>query len=253
MPDVEISDLCYTYTDGKEPRPALRGMSLHIRDGELCCVIGDSGSGKSTLLRILAGLAEAGEGTVRIGGEPVEGPCSDRMLMFQDCALFPWMTARKNIAFAASSARRLSRREARETADRLLEQVGMADAGELYPFQLSGGMRQRVAIARALAADPALLLLDEPFGALDAGNRTRLQDLLLELWAGKSGRKKTVVFVTHDIGEAIRLGDRVAFMDGGAVRDVIPIDLPRPRTDEKAAEPYRDRLLELFRERGGET
>ena len=248
MASIEIRDLHFSYTDSKHRLKALKDIQLDIRDGEFLCLIGASGCGKSTLLRVLAGLEKAERGGVYIGGEKVEGPGADRMIVFQDYALFPWMTALKNVSYAVKRARRVSSSEAKHIAESFLEKVGMSHAKHMYPKQLSGGMKQRVAIARALAMDTDILLLDEPFGALDARTRSTLQELLLELWDNGEGKKKTVIFVTHDINEAILLADRVVFMKPGEIEAEMTIDLPRPRVDEGPFAAYREKLLELFEE-----
>ena len=171
------------------------------------------------------------------------------MIVFQDYALFPWLTAEKNISFALSRAKRVPRAEAKRTAAEYLQKVGMAQAADYYPCQLSGGMKQRVAIARALAMDTDILLLDEPFGALDAKIRASLQELLLALWANDGGKKKTVVFVTHDINEALILADRIVYMQPGKIAGELRIDIPRPRRNVESSEEfgaYRRTLMRLF-------
>lgn len=245
MPEIEIKNLYFSYRDGNNKIDALRGVELHIRDGEFVCVLGPSGCGKSTLLRLLAGLEKPDNGYVSIDGRPVEGTGSDRMIVFQDYALFPWQTAEKNVSFALRRGKGLSKAEAKEKALSYLEKLGMGEHASLYPFQLSGGMRQRVAIARALAMDTDILLLDEPFGALDARNREEIQQLLLQLW--QSDRKKTVVFVTHDVSEAMLLADRIVFMEPGRVKAEFTVDAARPRDEDEA---LKARLLELFQEVG---
>ena len=246
MTKIKAENLCFAYDNGRQRVRALNGLDLEIGDGEFVCVIGASGCGKSTLLRILAGLETADSGTVSIDGEAIRGTGADRMIVFQDYALFPWLRARENVSFALRRACHSGKREAKAKAEDFLRMVGMGEAMELYPCQMSGGMRQRVAIARALAMDTDILLLDEPFGALDAKNRGELQALLLQLWQN-AARKKTVVFVTHDLNEAILLGDSVVFMEKGRVREKVKICLPRPRDMEQFC-PCRRRLMELFEE-----
>ena len=219
MPKIETKKLCFAYKDSKQSIKALENMELSIADGEFVCILGPSGCGKSTLLRLLAGLEKPDRGEVLIDGKPVTGPGSDRMIVFQDYALFPWLTAEKNVSFALCHGRRLSKKESVEEARFYLKKVGIEKAAKLYPFQLSGGMRQRVAIARALAMDTDILLLDEPFGALDAKIRREIQELLLSLW--QADGKKTVVFVTHDIDEALLLSQRIVFMEPGRVKAVL--------------------------------
>lgn len=245
MPAIEIRNLSFSYQNGKQDIQALNGLNLTVKDGEFLCIIGPSGGGKSTLLRMLAGLETPDEGAVLIDGKAVTGPGSDRMIVFQDYALFPWFTVEKNVSFALRQGRGLSKQEAKEKTRVYLERVGMRGTETMYPFQLSGGMRQRVAIARALAMDTDILLLDEPFGALDAKIRTEIQNLLLTLWRNEGGNRKTVVFVTHDVNEAILLADRIVFMEPGKVRTEVNVDLPRPREN---CEELRQKLLALFEE-----
>lgn len=206
---------------------ALERANLSIDQGEFVCLIGASGCGKSTLLRIVAGFEAASEGQVLMAGSPVAGPGPDRGMVFQDYGLFPWLSVRQNIAFGPA-ARGLPRAKVAEIVDRFIEVVGLRKFADAFPHQLSGGMKQRVAIARVLANDARVVLMDEPFGALDAMTRERLQDELLELWA-KTGL--TVIFVTHSIEEAIFLADRVVVMSPGPGRIVSDnrIGLPRPR------------------------
>jgi NitT/TauT family transport system ATP-binding protein len=206
---------------------ALQGCNLRIEEGEFICLIGASGCGKSTLLRILAGFETASEGVVVVAGREVTGPGPDRGMVFQDYGLFPWLSVRDNIGFGPA-ARGVAKAQARETVDRFIDMIGLSRFADSYPHQLSGGMKQRVAIARVLANDARVVLMDEPFGALDAMTRERLQDELLEIWART---KLTVIFVTHAIEEAILLADRVVAMQPGPGRVVSDtrIDLPRPR------------------------
>lgn len=246
MVKIKAENVSFAYDNGKRNIQALKGLDLEVKNGEFLCVIGASGCGKSTLLRVLAGLEKPQSGTVSIGGEEIHGTGADRMIVFQDYALFPWMTAKKNVSFALKHAKHGDRLHADEKAVEFLRLVGMGDALDLYPSQMSGGMRQRVAIARALAMDTDILLMDEPFGALDAKIRGELQELLLKLW--KSGeRKKTVIFVTHDLNEAVLLADSVVFMEDGKIKEKVKIRLPRPRDLEKMC-PCRERLMELFEE-----
>lgn len=211
--------------------PTLRGVELTVKEGEFLSLIGPSGCGKSTLLRLLAGLEVPQSGALLCGGIPVTGPGNDRGVVFQSPALFPWMTARDNVAFAIRKAdRTMGKAEARERAEAALCRVGLNDSMGMLPAQLSGGMQQRVAIARALGMECSTLLLDEPFSALDPKNRFALQELLLKLWEED---RKTVLFVTHDMDEAILLGDRVAFMEPGRITVRHRISFPRPRQREK--------------------
>ena len=212
---------------------AFTGIELSVAPGELVCLLGPSGCGKSTLLRVLAGTLEPDEGSVLVGGRPVAGPSADRGMLFQSPHLFSWLTTRRNVLFGpyAQRSRGLDRREDAEIetdADAILATVGLADFADAFPHQLSGGMRHRVAFARAIATRPSLLLMDEPFGALDAITRLRMQEFLLSVW---ERYRLTILFVTHDIEEAILLGDRVAIMTGspGRIGEIIEIPLGRPR------------------------
>jgi NitT/TauT family transport system ATP-binding protein len=206
---------------------ALRDANLRVRPGEFVCLIGASGCGKSTLLRIVAGFEIVTRGQALMWGRPITGPGPERGMVFQDYGLFPWLTVRGNIGFGPS-ARGRPTQEVRETVDRFITLVGLQRFAEAYPHQLSGGMKQRVAIARVLANDAEIVLMDEPFGALDAMTRERLQDELLEIW---QRTRLTVLFVTHSIEEAIFLGDRIMVMSPGPGRidSEFIVDLPRPR------------------------
>lgn len=217
---------------------AMEGVDLTVPAGELVCVVGASGCGKSTLLRILAGFESASVGSVTVGGEPVTGPDPERGVVFQDYGLFPWLSVRENIAYGPRQAR-LQKPVVRERTDRFLAAVGLERFADRYPSELSGGMQQRVAIARVLANDPSLLLMDEPFGALDALTRSSLQAELSRIHR-ETGT--TVLFVTHSIEEAVFLADRVVVMAGGAahgvpghVREVVPVGLG-PDRDVTSAE-----------------
>ena len=206
---------------------ALQGAELRVEEGEFICLIGPSGCGKSTLLRILAGFEQPTSGYVFVGGREVAGPGPERGMVFQDYGLFPWLNVRENIGFGPA-ARGVAKAKIAETVDHFVNMVGLSKFADRYPHQLSGGMKQRVAIARVLANDARVVLMDEPFGALDAMTRENLQLELLDLWAKT---KLTVIFVTHAIEEAILLSDRVVAMAAGPGRIVAEtaIDLPRPR------------------------
>lgn len=209
----------------------LAGIDLTIPAGQFVSLLGASGSGKSTLLRLVAGLRAPQRGRLAWNGKPISGPGLDRGVVFQDYALFPWMSVVDNIAIAIGKARPATgKAERRAEAVDYLRKVGLDSAIDKYPFELSGGMRQRAAIARALALGSPLLLMDEPFGALDPVNRARLQDLLLEIWEAASP-KKTIVFVTHDVDEALYLGDRVVILGStpGRVIADLPVEFPRHR------------------------
>jgi NitT/TauT family transport system ATP-binding protein len=210
-------------------RPIVKDISFNVRRGEFVCVIGASGCGKTTLLRLLAGLLVPTEGCVKLGGAPVAGPSRDVAVVFQDYsrALLPWRTATGNVSLALEAAGVPASERAPRIAP-LLAKVGLTEHAEKYPAQLSGGMQQRLQIARCLAQDPSVLLMDEPFGALDAMTRQSLQDEVLRI-AGE--RKATVLFVTHDLEEALYLGDRIIalYSNPGRVARVVDIPLPRPR------------------------
>ena len=209
----------------------LAGIDLTIPAGQFVTLLGASGSGKSTLLRLIAGLQAPQRGRLIWNGQPIAGPGLERGVVFQDYALFPWMSVVDNIAIAIGKARPATSKAARrEEATEYLRKVGLESAIGKYPFELSGGMRQRAAIARALALGSPLLLMDEPFGALDPVNRARLQDLLLEIWEAATP-KKTIVFVTHDVDEALYLGDRVVILGSTPGRLIanLPVQFPRHR------------------------
>jgi NitT/TauT family transport system ATP-binding protein len=226
-PILDIQGVGKTYTVNGAPIEALRGADLRVTKGEFVCLIGASGCGKSTLLRIVAGFEAPSAGQARMWDASIEGPAPDRGMVFQDYGLFPWLTVRQNIGFGPAS-RGLPAAEVRAIVDRYVALVGLTRFADAYPHQLSGGMKQRVAIARVLANDAEIVLMDEPFGALDAMTRERLQDELLDLWQRTN---LTVLFVTHSIEEAIFLADRVVVMEPGPGRIASEhrIDLPRPR------------------------
>lgn len=206
---------------------ALSSVNIDIRDGEIAVLIGPSGCGKTTALRIAMGLESATRGRVVVDGREVNGCGHDRGLVFQHAELLPWLSALQNVMFGLEM-KGMRGPQLQETAMRYLDLVGLAESADRRPHQLSGGMKQRVGIARALAIDPSVLLMDEPFGALDAQTREGLQSELLEVHART---KKTILFVTHDLDEAVLLADRVIVMRSGTVQEVIDINLPRPRGD----------------------
>ena len=212
---------------GVAPTRALEPTRLEVAENDFLTVLGPSGCGKSTLLRIVAGLDRPTAGRVLLDGRTVEGPGADRGMVFQSYTLFPWLTVADNIAFGLRE-RGVPLGQRRETVARFVETVGLAGFENHYPKQLSGGMQQRTAIARALANDPAILLLDEPFGALDNQTRALMQELLLGIWERE---RKTVLFVTHDIEEAIFMASRVVVMTArpGRIKAEVHIDLPHPR------------------------
>ena len=220
-----------------------------VQDGEFVTVIGPSGCGKSTLLHIMGGFIQAEGGTIQVHGRRVNGPGPDRGMMFQEFALFPWKTVAGNVAWGLETQNR-ARAEIAALVEKHLEMIGLTEFRNHYPAELSGGMKQRVALARVLAFDPEVLLMDEPFGALDAQTREAMQEELTRLWE-RTG--KTIVFVTHDIDEAVYLGDRVVVLTArpGRIREEVKIDLPRPRSLEikKSAQchQYRNHIWDLIR------
>jgi NitT/TauT family transport system ATP-binding protein len=206
---------------------ALRGIDLDIAEGEFIALLGPSGCGKSTLLYLVAGLEEATGGEIWSFGDRVETPSPQRSLIFQETSLFPWLSVWQNVSFGLS-LRGTSVKERREVAQAALQRVGLAEAMDKRPDELSGGMRQRVAVARALAMRPRVLLMDEPFAALDVQTRAKMQDFLLDVWRASAA---SVLFVTHHIDEAVALADRVVVFTSrpGHIKTIVPIDLPRPR------------------------
>jgi len=236
---------------GATPVTVLSNIDLEVRQGEFLVLVGPSGCGKSTLLDLLSGLALPSAGTILVDGELVVGPGTDRGIVFQQYALFPWRTALGNVEFGLEASR-LPRRQRAERARHFLSLVGLAGFEDRYPHQLSGGMKQRVAIARSLSYDPDILLMDEPFAALDAQTRETLQDEMLRIWE-ETG--KTIVFITHAIDEAVYLGQRVAVMTTrpGRILDILDIPLgPRSRAEDVRSSPefvqLRHRLWALLHE-----
>ncbi|MGW7514434.1 ABC transporter ATP-binding protein [Streptomyces sp. NPDC054796] len=227
---ISFRDVVKTFPLKGAEFTALDGVSLDIADQEFVTVVGPSGCGKSTLLSMAAGLQEPSSGQVLVDGEPVTGPGPDRGVIFQQYALFPWLTVRQNVEFGLKLAAVSAEERHRRAAD-AISLVGLDDFADALPKTLSGGMKQRCAIARAYAVDPRVLLMDEPFGALDALTRVQLQDQLLATW---SREKRTVLFITHDVDEAVYLASRVVVMAArpGRVHRVIDVDLPYPRTEE---------------------
>lgn len=227
MPSLEIDHLHFSYNG----HPVLKDIHLTIQSGSFVSLLGPSGCGKSTLLRLIAGLDSPSSGHITLNRDPIAGPGIDRGMVFQDYSLFPWMTVGENVVLALRQAVPNRRKtEYQELAQSYLEMVNLQDAYNKLPRQLSGGMRQRGAIARTLALGSPVLLLDEPFGALDPLNRLRLQDLLLEILI-HADPPRTVVFVTHDVEEAIFLGERVLVMGAGSGQVIadVPVPFPRPR------------------------
>ncbi|RUU14679.1 ABC transporter ATP-binding protein [Mesorhizobium sp. USDA-HM6] len=214
---------------------ALDDVSLKVAKNEFCVIVGPSGCGKSSLLYLAAGLNDATSGSIKVDGREVIEPGPDRGMVFQSYTLFPWLTVRANIEYGPKR-KGLPAEQRRQIVDQYLNEVGLAPFADHYPAQLSGGMKQRVAIARALANDPAVLLMDEPFGALDSQTRGTMQKLLLRVW---ERQQKTVLFVTHDIDEALVLGDRVLVMTArpGKIKAEINVGIPRPRSMDVILEP----------------
>ena len=227
---VRIDNVSKVYEGRNGRMEALQNVSLDILENEFVCVVGPSGCGKSTLLNIIAGLQSATGGHIYCNGNEVTGTGTERGVVFQQYALFPWLTVLKNVIFALEM-RGVKGRAAQEEAMRYLRMVDLENFANHYPKELSGGMKQRVAIARAYAAAPQVLLMDEPFGALDAQTRTQLQTELLETWEKE---KKTCFFITHDVDEAILLAQRVVIMSArpGRIREVVRVDIPYPRGQE---------------------
>jgi NitT/TauT family transport system ATP-binding protein len=243
---LAIRDLRKLFATKAEPMVAVDGVDLDVAEGEFVCVLGPSGCGKSTLLFIVAGLERPSSGGVEANGQPVSGPGRDRGMLFQQFALFPWRSARENIEFGLE-IQGLKRSERRAKAERWLKIMRLSDFADSYPHELSGGMQQRIAIARLLVNEPDILLMDEPFAALDAQTRSVLGEELIRVW---QETRRTVLFVTHSVEEAIVLADRIVIMTRrpGRIKADLPITLPRPRdpaTDEFNR--YRREITRLVR------
>jgi NitT/TauT family transport system ATP-binding protein len=249
-PRLEIVSLRKKFQTGRRTITALDGASMSLGENEFVSLVGTSGCGKSTLLSIVAGLQEPTDGEVLVDGRPVLGPGRDRGVVFQTYTLFPWLSARGNVEFALRG-HGMGARERRDVAREHLKLVGLEDFEDARPSQLSGGMKQRVAIARALSYRPAILLMDEPFGALDALTRQLMQELLTSVW---EQHRLTVLFVTHDVEEAVFISDRVAVMTNrpGRIKKEVVVDLPRPRSYDMLSSPEFSELygevLESIRE-----
>jgi NitT/TauT family transport system ATP-binding protein len=232
VPKVALDAISLSYkTTSGERLIALDNINLEIKPGEFVCIVGPSGCGKTSLLHLIAGLAYPSSGEVQVNNRTVEGPGSDRMLIFQEHGLFPWLTVGQNVEFGMKM-KGIPKRQRRESVDHYLRLVQLSQFKDSYIHQLSGGMRQRVAIARALATEPNVLLMDEPFAALDSQTRDLLHDELERIW---SATGRTIVFVTHNVREAVRLGDRVVLMTfrPGRVKQEFSVSLPRPRQMEQ--------------------
>jgi NitT/TauT family transport system ATP-binding protein len=226
---IELTGLSKTFpARGKdEPVDALKDVNLTVKEGEFLTILGPSGCGKTTLLRMIAGLMDWDDGEITVDGKPVRGPGRERAMVFQSFSLLPWANIRDNVAFGLE-LRGVSKARRHARADELIDLVGLRGFESRLPGQLSGGMQQRVGLARALAVDPQILLMDEPFGALDEQTRRLLQEELLQIW---EATRKTVIFITHSMEEAVLLGDRVALMSPrpGRIVELVPVDLARPR------------------------
>ena len=252
MYEIDIKDVYFSYGTQK----VLEDVNLTVQSGESICLIGPSGCGKSTLLRLIAGLSSPSSGVLTINGQKITGAGLDRGVVFQDYSLFHWLTALQNITLALKQAYKdKTKSEIKEIAANYLDLVGLSGSFHKLPKELSGGMRQRAAIAQVFAINPPVLLMDEPFGALDAITRAHLQDLLLNLWDQAGQRQKTILFVTHDVDEALLLADKIAVftLNPGKIKTVVPIDLPRPRVrkqlhGQKKFHELRDTVLNLLNE-----
>lgn len=258
---LEIRGVTQVFSSEEGEVKALEGVNLEVRPAEFLCIIGPSGCGKTTLLRMVAGLEQPSSGEIILDGKPVRGPSPDRGMVFQEFSLFPWRTVLRNVEFGLEIKGKVEgkvkgkvkgkgkgggesgKKERREVAEKYIELVGLRGFERHYPYELSGGMKQRVAIARALATEPAILLMDEPFGSVDAQTRNVLQEELLGIW---QRTRKTILFVTHSVDEAVYLADRVAVMSArpGCFVKCLEVDLPRPRkrTSVEANE-FREKLL----------
>jgi NitT/TauT family transport system ATP-binding protein len=257
---IEAIDISHTFKRGggdSNDHIAIRNVELKVQEGEFVALVGPSGCGKSTFLSIVAGYLPSTSGRVLVNGQPIQGPNTDRVMVFQDYALFAWRSVLGNVEFGLEMAG-IPRGTRRLIAERYLDLVGLRGSGHKYPRELSGGMKQRVGIARALAIEPDILLLDEPFGSLDAQTRLIMQDELLQIW---QNTKKTVLFVTHGIDEAIYLADRIVVMTAGPgqIKEIVDNPLPRPRdrTSAEFAELYgliqnqlKDEVMRTLREEG---
>jgi NitT/TauT family transport system ATP-binding protein len=255
MSKVVLDNVSKVFIGQSGPVQALTDFSLAIAEGEFLCVVGPSGGGKSTLLNLIAGLDRADQGRILVDGRPVVGPGTDRVVMFQEAALFPWLTVSQNVGFGLKMAG-MDKQKRQQRVAELLETVGLASFASAWVHELSGGMKQRAALAMALAPDPGILLMDEPFAALDAQTRDQLHEEIEAIWEATG---KTIIFVTHNVREAVRLGSRVILLTArqGRIRQEYPVDLPRHRHLEdvevvKIASVIRDDLkLEVQRAAAG--
>lgn len=257
-PYIRIENLQKVFTTGKNKMVAVNDINLEIRQGEFICFIGHSGCGKSTVLSMVAGLYQPSGGQIMVEGRIVKGPGSDRAMVFQNYSLLPWLTVRENVFEAVDSVYEFNHTttEKHQITDHFLKLVQLWEHRDKKPGQLSGGMKQRVAIARAFAIKPDVLLLDEPFGALDALTKGSLHDELLRMWRDEGERRQTVLMVTHDMDEAIYLSDRIVVMTNGpaaTIGEIITVDIERPR-DKRSVMHHsqyigiKERLMELLEE-----
>jgi NitT/TauT family transport system ATP-binding protein len=247
---ISIASVTKRFESGDSTVTALDDVNLAVQDREIVTLVGASGCGKSTLLNLIAGFETPSAGRVLVDGQPIKGPGPDRGVIFQQTALFPWLSVEDNIAFGLSLRANQGKGDPQQVVERMLQKTGLSAFRERRPAELSGGMRQRAAIASVLAINPSTLLMDEPFGALDSLTRSIMQDFLLEIW---EEQRKTVVLVTHDIDEAIYLADRTVVMTAhpGRICEVIDVNLPRPRQYEMRSEAafiaLRDHVTQIVR------
>jgi len=235
MSEVRVVEVAMRFKTRNAEVQALDRISLTVPDGQFACIVGPSGCGKSTLLMVAAGLTDPTEGEVLVDGKPAMSPGADRGMVFQSYSLYPWLSVRRNIEFGLE-IKRMPKTERHQRSNELIHLMKLDGFADAYPKALSGGMKQRAAIARALANDPEVLLMDEPFGALDAQTRQIMQEMLTDIW---QRYRKTVLFVTHDIEEALFLGDVIYVMTNrpGRIRTTLQVDLPRPRTFSMVGSP----------------
>lgn len=242
---ITVSNLSKDFWSERQTVHALQNIDLTVKDREFMCIVGPSGCGKTTLLRIIAGLETASSGVLDIQRDSADRPLNS--MVFQEQSVFPWMVVRDNVQFGLR-CRKVDRKTRREITDRYVAEVGLTEFADAYPHQLSGGMKQRVSLARAFANDPEVLLMDEPFAALDEQTKIILQETLTDIW---SQNRKTVLFITHSIDEAITLSDRVVIMSArpGRIKDIVNIDLPRPRRvyDIKSSPAYGSLVKTIWR------
>jgi len=242
---VKVENASKTFTSRKGSVPALKDINLEVHDGQFVCLLGPSGCGKTTLLRMIGGLDVPTSGTITIDGKIVDGPSPKMTMVFQEYSLYPWRTVAENVGFGLEMTGVPKEQRDAEVNERL-ELVGLKGFKDSYPYELSGGMRQRAAVARALATDPAVMLMDEPFGALDAQTRNKMQQELLDIW---DETKKTILFVTHSVDEAVYLADKIVILTPrpGRIHEIYENPLPRPRdrTSVEFARLRKDVLLEI--------